>query len=237
MADIFSNDNYNPPKTYSYLAIGFLAAILLVLVFYVIGSLVLIISPNAQIDLGNGSALQIGLGIIGILSLIEIPLRIVTVVFFLMWLHRAYKNLLALKAQHLEFSPGWAVGWWFIPLANLVKPFQVVRELWNESDPEFDEEFGFLASDLGTPAIIGFWWATFLISGIIFRVSGSLIDNNGNMSPEFPIVLLVGAIINAVAAFLAIIIVKKITEKQEQRFQRIGNLEHQLPPEPPIFNQ
>ncbi|MDQ3634952.1 MAG: DUF4328 domain-containing protein [Acidobacteriota bacterium] len=234
MTDTFNN--YLSPKTYSYLAMGFLAATFLTLIFYIIGSLVLIISPNAQMDMGDGSSMQIGLAIIGILSLIEIPLRIATVVFFLMWLYHAYKNLSALKAQHLEFSPGWAVGWWFIPLANLVKPFQVVRELWNESDPEFDEELGFLAGDLGAPTIIGFWWATFLISGFLFRISSNLIDNAGNIDTYFPTVLLLGAIINAVAAVLAIIIVKKITEKQEQRFQRIGSSIHELPPQPPVFN-
>ncbi|MGI8542434.1 MAG: DUF4328 domain-containing protein, partial [Aridibacter sp.] len=152
-------------------------------------------------------------------------------------LHRAFRNLLSLRSQHSEFSPGWAVGWWFVPLANLVKPFQVVRELWNESDPEFDEELGFLAGDLGSPAIIGFWWATFLISGFLFRISSNLIDNAGNIDTYFPIVLLLGAIINAVAAVSAIIIVKKITEKQEQRFQRIGNSIHELPPQPPVFNE
>jgi hypothetical protein len=39
-----------------------------------------------------------------------------------------------------------------------------VRELWNESDPDFDEETGFLHTAAGTPEIIGFWWAAFLLS-------------------------------------------------------------------------
>ena len=47
----------------------------------------------------------------------------------LMWVHRAYRNLPALGARDMAYSPGWAVGWWFIPFLNLVRPYQVVREI------------------------------------------------------------------------------------------------------------
>ncbi len=33
----------------------------------------------------------------------------------LMWIHRASKNLRPLGAAGQRFSPGWAIGWWFVP--------------------------------------------------------------------------------------------------------------------------
>src|SRR5438093_12382214 len=54
---------------------------------------------------------------------------------FLTWLQRAYRNLPALHATELRYTPGWAVGSWFIPLVNLFAPHQVVSELWKASDP------------------------------------------------------------------------------------------------------
>ena len=34
-----------------------------------------------------------------------------------------------------RFSPGWSVGWWFIPALNLLRPYQVIKEIWRGSYP------------------------------------------------------------------------------------------------------
>ena len=54
------------------------------------------------------------------------------------WQHRAHANLWAFARSGLRFTPGWAVGWWFVPIASLWKPFEAVRELWKASDPGSD---------------------------------------------------------------------------------------------------
>jgi Domain of unknown function (DUF4328) len=43
-------------------------------------------------------------------------------VTFLRWIFRASKNLHVLSSEPMAFTPGWAVGWFFIPFANLYKP-------------------------------------------------------------------------------------------------------------------
>ena len=58
---------------------------------------------------------------------------VATVVLWCVWQHRAQQKAIVLAGGGLRFTPGWAVGWWFIPFANLVKPFQTVRELWEAS--------------------------------------------------------------------------------------------------------
>ena len=45
-------------------------------------------------------------------------------------------NVRALGANDLSISPGWSAGWFFVPFANLVKPFVAVREIWNASDSD-----------------------------------------------------------------------------------------------------
>lgn len=236
MANTFRNDTFRPLKTLSNVTMGFLGSVLLCAFLYLILSFALILFPDAQMDLGDGTSMAIAFGLIGIVALFEIVLRICTIVFFLIWEHRAFSNLSALKAQNLEHSPGWAVGWWFIPFANLVKPFLVMRELWNESDPDFDEELGFLSNSTGTPLILGFWWATFLLGNITYRISDRLIDNDGNISEAFPILFMVAAIFNIVAASLAILTVKNITQRQEERSAKIGQSQQFRPPPPPSFN-
>src|SRR5918997_1098797 len=70
-------------------------------------------------------------------ALIHLAVRIALVVAFLLWLHRASKNLAALgnPKSRIEYTPGWAVGWFFIPFANLVMPYRAVREVWVKSEP------------------------------------------------------------------------------------------------------
>jgi hypothetical protein len=52
------------------------------------------------------------------------------------WTHLAYRNLPALGAQGLRWTPGWAAWCWFIPAANLLIPFLIVHELGVHSGPD-----------------------------------------------------------------------------------------------------
>jgi hypothetical protein len=47
---------------------------------------------------------------------------------FFVWLHRAYGNLPNLGATP-RWSAGWAIGWWFVPVMNIVRPLQILDEL------------------------------------------------------------------------------------------------------------
>jgi hypothetical protein len=70
-----------------------------------------------------------------ILLIFTLPCWVLVVVGSAMWLHRAAANLPALGGSELRFTPGWAVGWWFVPLANLVLPVLIMTEIWRASDP------------------------------------------------------------------------------------------------------
>ena len=68
---------------------------------------------------------------------------------------RVAKNVRALGATGLEFTPGWAVGWFFVPIAGFFKPFQAMREIWKASkNPlRWQEE--------ATGSVVGWWWFGF----------------------------------------------------------------------------
>jgi len=53
-------------------------------------------------------------------------------VIFLRWIYRTNKNLHVLSSEHMTFSPGWSLGWYFIPVANLFKPYQAMKEIWTD---------------------------------------------------------------------------------------------------------
>jgi len=111
---------------------------------------------------------------------------VINLIALLVWIYAAQKNLPALwPSKALEISPGWAVGWFFIPIANLFKPFQAMRQLWNESHPDL------LLVGAGTlpvapPAmLVGWWWGlriTSAISGRVFMNVGDATTIEGLLS-------------------------------------------------------
>jgi hypothetical protein len=52
-----------------------------------------------------------------------------------LWTRRLYENLRALGTRELRFPERWALAGWFVPFLNLVRPKQIVDDIWRASDP------------------------------------------------------------------------------------------------------
>lgn len=129
----------------------------------------------------------------------------VTAVPFIAWLRRCYVNLDAFGHGRLQ-TPGWATFVWFVPLANLYYPYQIACELWNASDPDTSRH----PDPLASPAPIGLWWAAWLGG----RLAWQFVLRPASRGPTTEIV---AAIVDLVAAALAIFVVHQITERQVKR--------------------
>ena len=95
----------------------------------------------------------------------QLALFIVTAIVFLSWVHRANRNARALGAEGRQFTPGWAVGWYFVPVMFLWKPFQAMREIWQASAQPGNWR------NVQTPPLLGWWWALYLSSQILSNVA------------------------------------------------------------------
>jgi len=129
-------------------------------------------------------------------------------VVWLVWQHRAQTNARALTAGGTRFTPGWAVGWWFIPLANLVMPSLAMRELWRASigGPDW--------RDQRVPVRAGVWWACWLVFEVLgFGQSGGRQTYAAIRRGDF--VSVVSTIFGIGAASLAIWLVRDIVSRQE----------------------
>jgi hypothetical protein len=232
MANTFTNDIYQPTKVFSYLAIFCFGVLVFCYASNFILSFVQLVFTLPETDIGNGENTEITFVFIGLISLLQLLFRFLTIIFFLIWLYKAFYNLPALQSRNLEFSPGWAVGWWFIPFANLVKPYQVVRELWNESNSDVDKQ-SFLSNSVGTSPMLGYWWGLFISGNILGRIA----DKISETSEYFFVIFMIYCMLHGISAGLAIVIIKKITEQQDLRFHKIGTANTlQAPPPPPNFN-
>jgi uncharacterized protein DUF4328 len=138
-----------------------------------------------------------------------------TVVVFAMFVHRACRNAHALGALGMEFTPGWAVGWYFVPFANLFKPFQAMREIFHASDPTASA--GGWASR-PTPPLLGWWWAAWLTSNIlgnlILRVSLSSAAVSAPVAAGLDVV---DGLLDVALTVLAVRVVRTVAARQEQK--------------------
>jgi hypothetical protein len=78
---------------------------------------------------------------------------ILTMIVFSVWIYVAGRNLEAADLD-LEYTAGSRIWWFAVPFANLVKPYQGMRELWNASHgaEHYDD----------TVPMVTLWWAAWL---------------------------------------------------------------------------
>lgn len=103
----------------------------------------------------------------GLLGIMQFVFFLGTAVAWLVWQHGAHSRLHAASIPGLTITPRWAVGWWFVPIANLARPPRVMEELWKASDPSRGD--GWAGST--APWFLWVWWVTFLGGNLIARVS------------------------------------------------------------------
>jgi hypothetical protein len=154
-------------------------------------------------------------------------LLVITGIVWLVWQHRSQANLHAARLRELDYTPGWSVGWWLIPFASLVKPFQTVRELWKASSG--DESWW----QNKTWSLIGWWWALWIGMLVLERVATAVF--NGAEALDTLILssrlYLAYEVVVIIAAALAIAIVRAVIERQAGL--QIGPVDDEVPPPRP----
>ena len=141
-----------------------------------------------------------------VVAIVYMVVFIISGILILRWIHRANFNARQLGAQNMEFTPGWSIGYYFIPVLTLWKPYQAMKEIWQASSEPSDWSFTKVSP------ILPLWWALWIISGMlgqaIFRFSSSAeeIDELMNLNIitqvsntlDIPLALVTLAIVNGV---------------------------------------
>ena len=170
---------------------------------------------------GNPSVFDDSDNLLAILAIPSAIVGITTIVLFLVWFSRAYKNLPALGIRRLRFTAGWAVGAWFVPFLNLVRPKTITNDLWRTSDPDLPPEPTAAWRDRPVSGIVHWWGAIYLFSiiSVTFDIGDGQIDQR---DATFARLDAFRNVLSFVAALLAIRVVGGITERQRQRAERAG---------------
>ena len=141
-----------------------------------------------------------------------------------MWIHQASKNLVALGVHYQRFSPGWAVGWWFVPVMSLFRPYQVMKEIWRGSYPDIGIGDQAAWRNVPVSSLLGWWWAALLLHGWVLNVGIKLFIRGETVSQVITAdwIFVVGDVIEIMASILVFALVWQITSNQEKRHNSLA---------------
>jgi hypothetical protein len=156
-----------------------------------------------------------------VMGIIQFIVFVVSTVVWFMWVFRSNKLARALGATSMSYSPGWSVGWFFIPIANLFKPYFAMKEIYLATmDPlgfDVDQEVESQPESLN---ILKLWWLVYLIDRFFSTASArtafradtveELLTANG--------LTLASDVATVVASLATIWLVRELSRQQDIKF-------------------
>jgi hypothetical protein len=124
------------------------------------------LDPETPTSLGHSLP---GVGAIdlfqGLSGLLQAIVFLVCGFLCLKWIYRVSLNAHSM-APDMKTTPGWGIGWFFVPIANLWKPYQGVRETWQVSaagGPGWQSQV--------VPPLLGWWWLAWIVANILGNIA------------------------------------------------------------------
>ena len=166
------------------------------------------------------AAAQASDGLVALAALMFLLTLLLAYVVAGFWIYNAACNARALGARGFQNSPGWAVGWYAVPLMALFKPFQAMEEIFQASASPASWQ------GLKTPLLLRFWWGAWLLAGI----TGYIVAIIARTTTEIPGLIgatqfeLVDIAVDLVASALFVTIIWRIFRAQADSRSRIGDV-------------
>jgi hypothetical protein len=164
----------------------------------VVSIFALVVSLGSSVEAPS----ELGAMVSGLGGLITVIAYIGAIIAFLRWEHLAMRQGIALGANP-GVTPGWAVGWWFVPIMNLVRPYRALRGLL----------VGLAGPSADRDAKLGAWWALWVISNVL----GNLDTRLSLAGHDAEVVSLASSAASIGAAILATGVVKHVQTAIEAR--------------------
>ncbi len=152
--------------------------------------------------------------VIGVLQSI---MHTLSIVVFLLWFRRAYANLHRLEIDYLRYRESMAIWSWFIPLIVLFFPFQIMTEIWKETQKsiqKYNPTYKFKSGKI----LIGVWWGLFIISNFISHFVLKTFFEKDNLEQLIAgsQAILISDIIQLPEAILLVLIVHKLSKMESK---------------------
>jgi hypothetical protein len=132
---------------------------------------------------------------------------------FIIWFHRAHANVRDAKATTLRYGSGWAIGGFFVPFLNFVRPAQVMNDVWSGTAELPGEPRAARRRRRTTSPLAAWWWGMHMFGGVLGYAGANLVQPDQLLAGSWlSIVASVAAIVSAAAG---IELVRSVTRLQE----------------------
>ncbi len=158
------------------------------------------------------AAIDVRTRAIGQLSTI---LVLAAIVLFCLFMPRANRNARSFGSP-MTNSPGWAAGWFFVPVALWWKPYYAMKEIWQGSDPDPTVH----AALAPVPALLPLWWWMDLLRSAAPMVAKQMHGKSASEMITRSWTEIVCRIPSLAAAILAAAVVRAVARRQDERQRR-----------------
>ncbi|MFF8584028.1 DUF4328 domain-containing protein [Streptomyces althioticus] len=136
-----------------------------------------------------------------------------TATLFIIWFHRVRHNAEVFAPDTQRRTPGWAIGGWFIPFANLVIPRGIAQDVLRASQPDP------YAAELRHHRVLNGWWGLWILSNLFDRFASREYDTAKDPQAFHDAAgwLMAGSALDLAAAVLAVLFVRKLTAAQNAK--------------------
>jgi len=134
------------------------------------------------------------------------------------WLYQAYGSREA-DPDALTRKRWWTIGGWLIPFISLVRPFQLLRDLYGATTDPNPEMRPDRRRTLEYPRRLRWWWATFVLGNMLANVAARPVADDaglGHLKTAVSLDMISQAILIA-AAVLFIGVLSSITSNLRRR--------------------
>lgn len=146
-----------------------------------------------------------------------------TSITFFFWIFRASRNLQPLRVSDQRFSPRWSVIWWFVPFMWFFRPYQVVKEIWQRSDPNLEFDSSTATKDLPGSPLLKWWWSAWLIGWFLgdYWIDSAFLVSIGQDDVWRVFFRLLGYVSIIASCLFLFIVIRRISSRQNQKYLRV----------------
>ena len=151
---------------------------------------------------------QVTLGIGALVSIVSVFV-LIAIIYVCLFMYRSNSNLRSLGISEMKHTPTSCVVWWFIPIANLFKPFQCLKEIFILSQTKAGHE------EIRNMHLVAIWWTCWVLCAVIGWFD-MIISSVSNIGPVNYLVLSMASSLFYIGAGVHLLkILKLITDWQD----------------------
>ncbi len=178
-------------------------------------------------DLSIISDLDDATDFVNVTQALYFVLSIAILTLLIIYLWRAAKNIEMLGRHSPSLGAGWAIGAWFIPLANYILVPMVWAGAWKGSDTTVAPGEPNWKRAALTP-LLALWWVTYAVASLAYAVGTTAFTDEDGLYDSIDdfraasTFSLIGSVVLVVSAVLAIVFIRRLTRRFEIWGRHLG---------------